>query len=103
MVVGEHLLVRRHRSAPGRIAHDHRRLVEVQVHAEGMARAATVVDLDIEDDYRGSSGHALGMYLDLNQPAGIVPDSTRRGAGPPNEQGFAYHHFGQAPAAESIA
>lgn len=58
--------------------------------------------LDIEVDYRGSSGHALGMYLDLNQPSVIVGDPTKRGAVAPNEQVFPYNHFGQAQVAESI-
>ncbi len=58
--------------------------------------------LDIEVDYRGSSGHALGMYLALNQPSVIVRDSTKRGAVAPNEQVFPYNHFGQAQVAESI-
>jgi hypothetical protein len=58
--------------------------------------------LAVEVDYRGSSGHALGMYLDHNQPAVLVRDPARRGPVAPNEQIFPYNHYGQAQVASSI-
>lgn len=62
-----------------------------------MGRAAS-----ISASYQGSSGHALGMYVDVNQPAVIVRDSGRRGPVAPNEQLFPYSQFNQAQVAKSI-
>jgi hypothetical protein len=44
--------------------------------------------LSFQADYQGSSGHALGMYIDVNQPSVIVRDPARRGPVSPNEQVF---------------
>jgi hypothetical protein len=56
----------------------------------------------LEANYQGSSGRALGIYVDQNQPAVIVRDATKRGPVGPNEQIFPYNHFGQAQIAKSI-
>jgi hypothetical protein len=56
----------------------------------------------VEIDYRGSSGHALGMYVDANEPLVIVRDATRRGPVAPNQQIFPYPAFGQSQIAKSI-
>ncbi|HYR91140.1 MAG TPA: TonB-dependent receptor, partial [Terriglobia bacterium] len=56
----------------------------------------------IDAFYQGSAGHHLGMYVDVNQPAVIVRDPTRRGPVAPNEQVFPYSAFGQAQVAKSI-
>jgi hypothetical protein len=53
-------------------------------------------------DYQGSSGHDLGVYIDVNQPAVIVRDPGKRGTIAPNEQVFPYNQFGQAQIAKSI-
>jgi hypothetical protein len=58
--------------------------------------------LSIEADYQGSSGHKLGIYVDVNQPAVIVRDPTRRGTAAPNEQLFPYVQWNQAQVAKSI-
>jgi hypothetical protein len=58
--------------------------------------------LAVDVDYRGSSGHALGMYLDANEPMVVVRDPSRRGPVAPNQQVFPYPHFGQAQIAKSI-
>jgi hypothetical protein len=58
--------------------------------------------ISIEADYQGSSGHALGMYIDVNQPRVIVRDPTRRGPVAPNEQVFPDNRFNQAQLARSV-
>ncbi|MEO8592714.1 MAG: TonB-dependent receptor [Candidatus Solibacter sp.] len=58
--------------------------------------------VSLEADYQGSSGRALGMYIDVNQPAVIVRDASRRGPLAPNEQVFPYNQFNQAQVAQSI-
>jgi hypothetical protein len=42
----------------------------------------------IEVDYQGSNGHALGLFVDQNQPKVIVNDPTKRGNQAPNVQVF---------------
>jgi hypothetical protein len=56
----------------------------------------------MEVDYRGSSGHGQGVYIDLNEPLVIVRDPSKRGPVAPNEQVFPYSHFGQAQVAKPI-
>ncbi|HQR34246.1 MAG TPA: carboxypeptidase-like regulatory domain-containing protein [Blastocatellia bacterium] len=56
----------------------------------------------IEANYQGSSGHRLGMFIDVNQPTVIVRDPARRGPVAPNEQVFPYPSFGNAQVAKSI-
>ena len=58
--------------------------------------------ISFEADYQGSSGHDLGMYIDVNQPTVIVRDPTRRGPVAPNEQVFPDNRFNQAQIAKSI-
>ncbi len=58
--------------------------------------------VSVEADYQGSSGHGLGMYVDVNQPAVIVRDPARRGPLAPNEQVFPDNRFNQAQIARSI-
>lgn len=58
--------------------------------------------LSLEVSYQGSAGHHLGMFIDVNQPAVIVRDATKRGPLAPNEQVFPYNRFGQSQLAESI-
>ena len=55
-----------------------------------------------EADYQGSSGHNLGMYIDVNQPSVIVRDPSRRGPVAPNEQLYPDVRFGQIQLAKSI-
>jgi hypothetical protein len=59
-------------------------------------------DFSIEASYLGSSGHRLGMYIDVNQPTVIVRDPARRGPVAPNEQVFPYPSFSNAQVAKSI-
>ncbi len=56
----------------------------------------------VEANYQGSSGRRLGMFIDLNQPAVIVRDPSRRGPVAPNEQVFPYPSFGNSQVAKSI-
>lgn len=56
----------------------------------------------IEADYQGSSGHKLGIFIDVNQPAVIVRDPLKRGPVAPNEQVFPDNHFGNVQLASSI-
>jgi hypothetical protein len=56
----------------------------------------------IEADYQGSSGRRLGIFIDINQPAVIVRDPTKRGPVAPNEQLFPFNHFGNVQLAKSI-
>jgi len=58
--------------------------------------------ISFEADYQGSSGHRLGVFIDVNQPSVIVRDPTKRGTATPNEQVFPYSHFGKAQIAKSI-
>jgi hypothetical protein len=58
--------------------------------------------LTFDAAYHGSSGHKLGIYLDLNQPAVIVRDPTRRGPVAPNEQIFPYPQWGQAQVVKPV-
>jgi hypothetical protein len=58
--------------------------------------------LSAESDYQGSSGHRLGVFIDVNQPSVIVRDPAKRGTAAPNEQVFPYNHFGRAQIAKSI-
>lgn len=58
--------------------------------------------LSVEADYQGSSGHRLGMFIDVNQPAVIVRDPAKRGPVAPNEQVFPLNHFGNVQLARSI-
>jgi hypothetical protein len=60
----------------------------------------TAVSLEV--DYQGSNGHALGMYIDVNQPTVIVRDPSRRGPVAPNEQVFPYRQFNQAQIARPV-
>jgi len=56
----------------------------------------------VEADYQGSSGHHLGVFIDVNQPGVIVRDAAKRGTAAPNEQVFPYGRFGKAQIAKSI-
>ena len=56
----------------------------------------------IEADYQGSSGLKLGVFIDVNQPAVIVRDPSKRGPVAPNEQVFPDNHFGNVQLARSI-
>ncbi len=56
----------------------------------------------LEATWQGSSGHRLGMFVDVNQPFVIVRDPSKRGPVAPNEQLFPYSHFGQSQIAKSI-
>jgi len=55
-----------------------------------------------EIDYQGSSGHKLGLFTDANQPAVIVRDPSKRGPQAPNEQVFAYNHYGSVSMGKAI-
>ncbi|MBS1787173.1 MAG: carboxypeptidase regulatory-like domain-containing protein [Acidobacteria bacterium] len=59
-------------------------------------------EFSIEADYQGSSGHRLGVFIDVNQPTVIVRDPARRGPVAPNEQVFPYPSFGNMQIAKSI-
>jgi carboxypeptidase family protein len=48
----------------------------------------------VEVDYQGSAGHKLGMFVNINQPAVIVSDPSRRGPQAPNEQLYPYPKYG---------
>jgi carboxypeptidase family protein len=48
----------------------------------------------VEIDYQGSVGHKLGMFVNINQPAVIVSDPSRRGPQAPNEQLYPYPNYG---------
>lgn len=50
----------------------------------------------LEVDYQGSTGHKQGLFLDVNQPAVIVRDPTKRGNQAPNTQIFPNPFFGSA-------
>src|SRR6266850_5487287 len=59
-------------------------------------------EFSAEVDYQGSAGHKLAVTGDLNQPAVIVRDPTRRGPVAPNEQVFPYNHFGGVTTGQSV-
>ena len=56
----------------------------------------------LDATYQGSSGHKLGIYVDVNQPTVIVRDPTKRGPVAPNEQIFPYPQWGQVQIVKSI-
>jgi Carboxypeptidase regulatory-like domain len=51
-------------------------------------------NFSVEVDYQGSTGHKLGMFRNLNQPAVIVNDPSKRGPEAPNEQIYPYPKYG---------
>ena len=59
-------------------------------------------EFSLEVDYQGSSGHKLGMFVDINQPAVIVRDPSKRGPLAPNEQIFPYNHYGSVGMGKSV-
>ena len=59
-------------------------------------------DFSVEADYQGSSGHKLGLFVDLNQPSVIVRDPTKRGNQAPNEQIFPYPLFASVSTGKDI-
>jgi hypothetical protein len=59
-------------------------------------------EFSLEADYQGSTGHKLGLFVDLNQPAVIVADPTKRGNQAPNQQIFPYPTFGTVSAGKDI-
>jgi hypothetical protein len=65
-------------------------------------RKALGRSLLLEGAYQGSAGRKLGIYLDVNQPAVIVRDPTRRGTVAPNEQVFPYPQWGQVQIVKSV-
>jgi hypothetical protein len=50
-------------------------------------------NLSLELDYQGSTGHKLGLFVDLNQPSVIVNDPTKPGNASPNKQIYPYPTF----------
>jgi len=48
----------------------------------------------LELDYQGSSGHKLGLFVDVNQPTVTVNDPTKPGNQGKNVQTFPYPFFG---------
>jgi hypothetical protein len=48
----------------------------------------------VEIDYMGSTGHKLGLFVDLNQPTVIVNNPAKRGNEAPNVQIYPYPTFG---------
>ena len=56
----------------------------------------------LEVDYQGSNGHALGLFVDQNQPRVIVNDPTKRGNQFPNEQIYPYPLFGSVGTGKDI-
>jgi hypothetical protein len=71
-------------------------------HYELSVQRAIAPWLTFNAAYQGSSGHKLGMYLDLNQPTVIVRDPTRRGPVAPNEQVFPYPQWGQSQVVKAV-
>lgn len=59
-------------------------------------------DFSLEADYLGSTGHKLGVFVDLQQPQVIVRDPTKRGPVAPNEQVFPLNHYGTAGQGKDI-
>jgi hypothetical protein len=78
----------------------HLRTAYAYIYHFTIQRQAGPMFLDIT--YQGSAGRRLGIYVDANQPTVIVRDPARRGPVAPNEQLFAYPHFGQSQIASSI-
>lgn len=56
----------------------------------------------LEVDYQGSNGHALGLFVDQNQPRVIVNDPTKPGNDPKNQQIFPYPLFGSIGTGKDI-
>src|SRR6266478_4545501 len=63
-------------------------------------RLGTAFSLEV--DYQGSTGHKLGLFVDLNQPHVIVNDPARRGNQTPNVQTYPYPFFGSVGTGEDI-
>src|SRR5260370_7519803 len=57
----------------------------------------------LEVDYQGSNGHALGLFVDQNQPRVIVNDPTKPGNQAPNVQIYPYPLFGSVGPGKDIA
>jgi len=55
-------------------------------------RLGTAFSLEV--DYQGSTGHKLGLFVDLNQPHVTVKDPTKRGNQAPNVQTYPNPFFG---------
>jgi carboxypeptidase family protein len=56
----------------------------------------------LEADYQGSNAHALGLFVDQNQPTVIVNDPTKRGSQTPNVQVFPHPLFGSIGTGKDI-
>jgi len=56
----------------------------------------------LEVDYQGSNGHALGLFVDQNQPKVIVNNPAKRGNQIPNEQIYPYPLFGSVGTGKDI-
>jgi len=56
----------------------------------------------LEVDYQGSNGHALGLFVDQNQPRVIVNDPTKPGNQAPNVQIYPYPLFGSVGTGKDI-
>ncbi|OLD80393.1 MAG: hypothetical protein AUF67_12280 [Acidobacteria bacterium 13_1_20CM_58_21] len=63
-------------------------------------RLGTAFSLEV--DYQGSTGHKLGLFVDVNQPRVTVNDPTRRGNQTPNVQTYPYPFFGSVGTGEDI-
>jgi len=63
-------------------------------------RLGTAFSLEV--DYQGSTGHKLGLFVDLNQPHVTVNDPTKRGSQTPNVQTYPYPFFGSVGTGEDI-
>src|SRR6267154_2171724 len=63
-------------------------------------RLGTAFSLEV--DYQGSTGHKLGLFVDVNQPRVIVNDPARRGNQTPNVQTYPYPFFGSVGTGEYI-
>jgi hypothetical protein len=59
-------------------------------------------NFSIETDYQGSTGHKLGLFVDLNQPAVVVSDAAARGNQKPNQQFYPYPFFGTLTSGKDI-
>lgn len=59
-------------------------------------------EFSVELDYQGSSGHKLGLFVDLNQPRVILSDPTKRGNQAPNQQIFPYPFFATVSTGKDI-
>src|SRR6266849_4002423 len=56
----------------------------------------------LEVDYQGSNGHALGLFVDQNQPKVIVNNPAKRGNQAPNVQIYPYPLFGSVGTGKDI-